>query len=1045
MKQSNLSFGTCLLVWTFSILLSSGVSFAQNFKVSGKVVDAKGEPVPGAIVFIRGTNKGAMVAEDGTYTIDAPKDATLETSMLGYATEVQPVTGRTVINFILKDDAMMLDEAVVEVGYGEQRIVDVTGTLSRVKMDDIIKAPVVSFDQALQGRIAGVSVSSNDGQPGQDMEIVIRGTNSLTQSNSPLYVVDGFPLEDFSASAITTGDIASITILKDASSTAIYGSRGANGVIIIETKKGKLGKPVVSYEGSVGLQQATRKMDMMNAYEFVDYQLQRYTGAANTYLDSRGMTLEDYRNVETINWQDRVFRNALMTMHNISVLGGTRDTKYSVSGSLVDQRGVIINSGYKKYSARLSLQQQLSKRARLMTNVSYSEDKTYGQTSSALLNTSNSYQTYLMYRTWAYKPLLLDTQDVDDLFDDDIATAGIANTVMNPVISNSNELINKRFINFLGNATLEYNILPDLKLSIRGGYTKKIRRSESFYNSKTYQGYSSVNNSKDVNGGFSERIVTSWVNENTLSWNKKFGNHKIDLLGGFTMQGTGTSNYGFTVIKVPDESLGLSGMDDGLPETTTVTLSKNRLMSFLARANYQYKGRYLLTASIREDGSSKFTRGHRWGLFPSAAIAWRFGEEEFMKKLSWIDEGKLRLSYGVTGNNRVEDFSAYGSVVIGDYYAVGNSIAEAITQSNLGNNELTWESTAQWDLGLDLNLFDNRIRFVFDIYRKITSNLLLNANVPYSSGYSSVYKNVGKVRNDGMEFTLSFIPVRTRNFIWTSDFNISFNRDKVLELAEGEESLLSKVTFTGDFNNSFLYIAKVGKPIASFYGYVWDGVYTYDDFDVSPAGTYKLKNGITNNGNTNVQPGDIKYVDIDGNGTVDESDMVVIGRGTPIHIGGFNNTFTWKNFDLNIFFQWSYGNKIMNANRIVFEGNFSNRNINQYKSYVDRWSPDNPDSRNFRIGGQGPTGMYSTRTLEDGSFLRLKTVQFGYNFPYSVTSKLKIQSLRLFISGQNLFTLTSYSGLDPEVSTRHSALTPGFDYSSYARNRIFTGGINITF
>ena len=1034
-----------LCVIFFSLLLGEMSVLAQNHEVRGKVVDSKGEPLGGAVVIIKGTANGAMAADDGTYSIKAKKNSILEASLLGYSTEEQEVNGRSVINFTLKDDSVLLEEVVVEVGYGEQRLIDVTGTVSRVSVEDIIKAPVASLDQALQGRVAGLVISSSDGQPGSDMDFVIRGANSLTQNNSPLFVVDGFPMEDFSGAAVSPSEIASVTVLKDASSTAIYGSRGANGVIIIETKKGKRGKPVVNYNMSYGIQRATKKMEMMDAYDFVEYQLERSVNSATTYLVNRGMTLDDYKKERTIDWQDYVFRDAPVMMHNVSVIGGTGQTKYSVSGSAVNQEGVIINSGYEKYSGRLALQQELSPKATLKMNVAYSEDKTYGQTSSAYLSDANSYQTYLMYRCWAYKPVLLDSQDIDDLFDDDITVAGIANTVMNPVVSNNNELINKRSINLRANSDLVFKILPELRLTIKGGYTKRIRRNEEFYNSKTYRGYSSVNNSREVNGGFSENASGSWLNENTLEWSRKRGAHKLNLLGGVTMQGTQSSVYGFTVIKVPDESLGLSGMDDGLAENTNVILSRNTLMSFLGRANYAFGERYLFTTSIRADGSSKFTKGHRWGVFPSAAFAWRFSEEEFMKSLSWLDNGKLRLSYGVTGNNRVGDFSAYGSVVVGDYYAIGNSIAEAITQGNLGNSNLTWESTTQWNIGLDLSTLGSRVNFVVDAYRKVTDNLLLKSNVPYSSGYTSVYKNVGKVRNDGLELTLTTTNIRTRNFLWTSDFNIAFNRDKVLELAEGEETMLSKVAFTGDFNNVYLYMAKVGKPMASFYGFVWDGVYTYDDFDVSATGVRSLKPGVPDNGNETVQPGDIKYVDIDGDGTINDNDMVVIGRATPIHTGGFNNNFVWKNLSLNVFFQWSYGNQIMNANRMVFEGNFANRNINQFKSYADRWSEDNQNSKNFRVGGQGPTGRYSTRTLEDGSFLRLKTVRLSYSIPKVLTSKIKIQSLKLFVSAQNLWTWTSYSGLDPEVSTRHSALTPGFDYSSYARNRTCTCGIDITF
>lgn len=470
-------------------------------------------------------------------------------------------------------------------------------------------------------------------------------------------------------------------------------------------------------------------------------------------------------------------------------------------------------------------------------------------------------------------------------------------------------------------------------------------------------------------------------------------------------------------------------------------------MSFLARVNYSYRSKYLFTFSMREDGSSKFAPGNRWGFFPSGAFAWRMNKEKFMRKLDWIDDAKLRLSYGVTGNNRVDSYASYATLSYSDYYAHNNTPLEAITQSTLGNRDLTWESTAQYNVGYDLRLFENRISFTVDIYRKITDNLLLNAKLPTTTGFASVYKNIGKIRNDGLELTLSTVNVRARNFLWTTDFNISFNKDKVLELAEGQETLLSTVSYTGDFNSTYLYIAQQGGPVASFYGMVWDGVYGYDDFDVTSAGKYVLKNSVPTNGDArdSIQPGDIKYVDQNNDGVCNDADMVVIGRCAPIHTGGFNNTFAYRGLSLNVFFQWSYGNDIMNANRIMLEGNYANKNINQFKSYVDHWTPENQSSMNFRPGGQGPKGVYSSRTIEDGSFLRLKTLSLSYTVPAKFTRKAKIENLTLSLAGQNLWTWTKYSGLDPEVSTKHSTLTPGFDYSAYARNRVYSLGLNVTF
>lgn len=1037
---------------TAVILLSAKCLFAQErVIVTGKVTTLDGDPIAGALVLVKGTVNGSMTDVSGKYSITAASENVLIYSQMGYIDrEVTVGTSRN-IDITLEEDIVALEEArVVEIGYGGQARKDLTGTVSIVKMDDVIKAPVVNFDQALQGRMPGVYVSSADGQPGSNMEIVIRGANSLTQSNAPLYVVDGFPMEDFSSAAINSNDIESLTVLKDASATAVYGARGANGVIIIETKKGVEGRPVIAYNGTFGFQTVTKKMKMMNALEFVEYQIERSPATADIYLNNLDRTLEYYRDLgQGIDWQDKLFRIAPIHMHNVSMTGGTTSTKYSVSLSAADQQGVILNSGYQKYQGRLSMIQQLGRTTKITINGSFTSDKTYGQTSSSALSTSNAYASYLMYRTWAYRPV--NTSGVvedEELFDD--AFDGVNSAVMNPVLSSKNEDKSTRKVTFISNAKFEWDIMKELKLTISGGYSRFLTLNTEFNNSKTYKGYPLLTNARGINASNSNVHKTAWMNENTLTYNKGWNRdrHKLNVVAGFTIEGINMETYGYSSKFIPIESLGISGMDDGLPNTMTARLSDNRLMSALGRVNYNYKSKYLVTASFRADGSSKFAPNHRWGFFPSGAVAWRMSKEDFMRRVKFVSDLKLRASWGLTGNNRVGDFSRWPAMSISDYYSFDLSEpSEALVPTAMGNRDLTWETTEQVDVGLDLRLFRNRVSLTMDWYQKTTRDLLLNANVPYSSGYTSVYKNIGKVRNRGLEFSLNTINVRTRNFEWSSDFNISFNRSRVLELADGEKNLLSKISFTGDFNATYLYLAQVGRPMAQFYGVQWDGVYGYDDFDIDKSGKYVLKNSVPTNGNerTAIQPGDIKYVDQNGDGVVNDRDMVVIGRCEPIHTGGFNNNFIYKDLSLSVFFQWRYGSDVMNANRIIFEGNYANKNINQFKTYVDRWSPDNQDSKNFRIGGRGPSGVYSSKTIEDGSFLRLKTVQLAYSFPKKWMKEIHLNTIQVYISGENLWTWTAYSGLDPEVSTKNSALTPGFDYSAYARNRIFTAGVKIVF
>ncbi|MNL04078.1 TonB dependent receptor [compost metagenome] len=469
-------------------------------------------------------------------------------------------------------------------------------------------------------------------------------------------------------------------------------------------------------------------------------------------------------------------------------------------------------------------------------------------------------------------------------------------------------------------------------------------------------------------------------------------------------------------------------------------------MSFLTRLNYNYKSRYFLTASFRADGSSKFAPKNRWAYFPSGSAAWLFSEEDFMKNVSFISNAKVRASYGLTGNNRVSDYASMLAMQInnGSGYNFNNSAMNGIVPFTLGNKDLKWETTSQADIGIDLGLFKNKVTITADYYSKKTYDLLLNSSLAPSQGYLNGLRNVGKVGNKGFEFTINTINIKNKNFSWNTNFNISFNRNKVLALTEEDPSILSRINW-GNFNNAYPYIAIPGKPIALLYGYVWDGVYQYSDFNQLSNGNYVLKDNIPNNGQSRatVQPGFIKYKDLNGDGVVDGFDQTIIGNPNPTHTGGFSNNFTYKGFDLNVFFQWSYGNDLLNANRIVFEGGENRNSLNMFASYANRWTPENQTNDLYKVYGQGPL-VYSSRTIEDGSYLRLKTVAFGYTFNNSLLKRIKVKTLRVYASGQNLYTWTNYTGLDPEVSTFASALTPGFDWSAYPKARTVTFGINLT-
>lgn len=1058
--KKKLHTSLCLLYCFFTLFAN-----AQTLNVKGTVTDGQGQPLVGATVKIQNSQKVRTTDANGRYLIEiANAQTVLEFSYVGYITYRVAVGNKKEINVSLKEDQQALSQVIV-VGYGTVKKGDLTGSVSHINMQDLTKAPVATFAQALAGRSAGVQVSSNDGQPGAAVNIVIRGGGSLTQSVSPLYVVDGFPIENFDPNYLSPLDIESINILKDASATAIYGARGANGVIVIETKKGLSGKPKISYNGSFGINQVTKRMDMMSPYEFAKFELEKWPTQAVASLFPgfsyvSGGPLPDpevYRNTEGINWQDKLFRPGSTIINNLSMSGGSAGTKYMFSGSGFNQQGTVINTGYSRYQGRLALDQAINDKLKASVNITYSSIKNYGALASQNTISGNGTNA-LFYNVWGYRPVASPGDNLDDvLIDPDIDSR--TDLRVNPIIDTKNQQQDRYTTGFLGNANLTWTVAKDLVLKIQGGLDSRKQKNDYFFNSQTSRGTPlRPGNIQGVQGGVSFLGTNVWSNDNTLSYKKQINkNNALDAVAGFSMQGINTEGYGLNVIQIPNEEMGLSGLDEGVPYTNTASLSNSRLFSYFARVNYNYKSKYLFTATARADGSSKFAPGKRWGYFPSGAFAWKMSEEDFIKKVHFISDAKLRLSYGLTGNNRVGDFDYLPAInlPVSASYSFNNQIpSNGAVLSNFGNADLKWETTSQLDLGYDVSLFNNRIELTADVYRKITSNLLLNSKTPYVTGFGSAYKNVGKLQNDGLELTLNTFNVHSRSFNWRSTFNISFNTNKVVSLNEGEDFILSSVDWHSVYNNQALYTARVGEPAAQFLGLIWNGVYQLSDFDITKTSTttiYTLKNSVPTNGviRSVIQPGDIKYKDLNGDGIVNDLDRTVIGRALPIHTGGFGNNFDYKNFSLNVFLQWSYGNDIYNANRMIFEGDQGARPLlNQFATYVDRWSLQNTGSTMFRAGSgspAGPSGVYSSRTIEDGSFLRLKTVSLSYNIPPKILKKLKVQALSVAASGENLWVWTKYSGMDPDVSVRNSVLTPGFDFSAYPMARTVVFSINASF
>lgn len=1048
------------------VLFSVTVAMAQVL-VRGTVVDQTGESVIGASIQVKGTTQGTITDIDGKFSLGVPdKKSVIVVSFIGYATKELQVDTSKPMSIVLEEDTKVLDEVVV-VGYQEVRKKDLTGSVAKADMNELLNTPVGSFDQTLGGRIAGVNVSSSEGTPGGTMNIVIRGNNSLTQDNSPLYVIDGFPVEDAAiASTINPSDIESLDILKDASATAIYGARGANGVVIITTKKGKVGKAQITYDGSVTMHHVTRTIPMMDAYEFVKLQAETYpasiansTGGYLMEYQGKQWTLDDYRDIFQYDWQDEILRTALQHNHNIRLTGGTEGVRYNASVSYYNQDGILLNSGYERFQARANT---VIKRDKLDINLTTNYSRSI-QTGSTPSETSYSGMNNLFYSVWGYRPVTYPNKSMESLLNDvmDEAIDSSNDYRFNPIRSLKEEY-RKYYINNLQlNGYVSYEFIKGLKLKVSGGYTYDARKNDQFNNSNTR--YGGPTSTDKVNAQIIRNERLTWLNENTLTYQTNIKKkHFFNSLVGITFQNSDYEYYSLKSTHIPNESLGMAGMADGTLSSSSSLKSSWSMMSYLARLNYNYKSKYYATASFRADGSSKFSKKHRYGYFPSGSLAWNFMEEEFMAPIKKVvGAGKLRVSWGLTGNNRIGEYDYYallqmlkekqgdyisnGSIPSGVYPFDNDMSSVGMVPVSLPNEDLKWETTEQWNVGLDLSFFNERLNFTADVYRKTTRDLLLEASLPLVSGYYSATKNIGKVRNDGLELSLSTVNVQTKDFTWTSDFNIAFNKNEVLELAENQLSLTTAARFDQNYNSQPSYIAKVGLPMGMMYGYIYEGTYKYDDF-VKSGNSYTLKDNVPYfSSEANTQPGMPKYKDVNGDGIIGTNDRTIIGRGLPIHTGGFTNSFTYKGFDLSVFFQWSYGNDIMNANRLFFENAGGKKDLNQFASYANRWTPENPESDIPAATKSASNNVISSRIIEDGSYLRLKTVTLGYTFPKALIAKAKLSNARVYVAAQNLWTWTSYSGYDPEVSVRNSALTPGLDFSSYPRAFTLSFGVNLGF
>ena len=1019
-----------LLLLAFILSLSSTLR-AQNYTITGTITDAKtGEKMQGVSITADHQKQGTVTKADGTYTLKVSTNSqTLNFSFVGYTARSVPINGQTIIDILLDPQSGTLNDVVL-IGYGTQRKKDLTGSIVSISAKDVDQIPITRPDQMIQGRASGVQVIQTNSAPGGNISIRIRGTNSINSSNEPLFVVDGFPGAG-DLNTINPGDIESIEILKDASATAIYGSRGANGVVLITTKKGKAGAQSVSFENYYGTQTAQHLYKMMNATQFATY-LDSVT-AQNNRLSNATVALP-YTSAQIAslgagtNWEKAVLRTAPMENYQLSLTGGSPDSRYNLSANYFDQQGIVLNSWFKRGTIRFNFDKTISPKFRMGLSSQFA----FSSENDALVNTNGGAAGGVTYDALRFNPAI----PVKDSTGNYTYTSGpnpYVDLVGNPVIyarSTTNKTNNYRS---LINAFLEYEFIKGLKFKTLAGADIEYTTLDFFTPSYLY---ASTQNTSTGNAVKNANTDYSWVTENTLTYDKKIdGNNVINAVGGFSaqvfQQGTlsGSANGFFT------NDLGTNNLSIGsTPLVPGSSQQKNTLASFFGRINYRLFEKYLFTATMRADGSSRFGTGNKWGYFPSGAFAWRLIDENFIKSLNVFSDLKLRTGYGVTGNQEIGDYQSIPQYTTNSY-TLDNTRVVGVSINNIPNPKLSWEQTASADLGLDFGFLNNRLTGTIDVYSKKTTRLLFNEYVPTTSGFSSELINAGSVGNKGLDLSLDYTVIDHKTFGWKVFGDFSSNKNKVLNL-NGTNNLLagnsSSSIFTGGGQPTS--ILEVGHPIGSFYGYKF-------------AGIWQTQAQIAQSGQTSpvVHPGDPIYVDENKDGSITGADRVIIGHALPKFIYGFTNNFRYGRFNLMAFVQGVNGDNILNENLYDIQNGFTTDN--KLASVVHSWTGPGTSNTQARVSStlRRSTGITSD-VIQDGTYMRLKTVSLSYAVKIPPNKALK--SALLYITGQNLITRTHYSGFDPEVNSygnnsNSNNLSLNTDYGSYPSARTYIIGLKL--
>lgn len=1031
-----------------ALIMSIGM-FAQNM-VKGTVVDETDLPMIGATVMIKGAAGGTITDFDGNFTISAKKGQVIAISYIGYKTQEVKYTNQQKIAVKMVPDSKALDEVVV-VGYGSMKRSDLTGSVSSIAAKDVKEFQSSSVLGALGGQIAGVQITQSDGGPGSGFNINIRGVGTMTGDASPLFIVDGFEVDNIDN--IANADIESMEFLKDASSSAIYGARAANGVVMITTKSGKAGKPSITYNGSATYRKITKKLDLLTPYEFAKLQEDIDPKYADTYwkegndengLPYRFQSLNDYIGVGGVDWQDATFNPTWSQDHNLSITGGDEATTYSLLFTRYNENGIFNNSGFDRTTAKFRVKQKIMKDITLDATINYAQTNKKG-----VGTTADSGRFNMLAQILSARPTgglrLTDEELLSSAIDPVMLEDGSSLAQVNPVIQTESVTNKKRAEMWSGNASLTWQIMKGLTFKTAATYNTTNSRVDRFFKDGSKEAF---RNGQKPYGETQMIRDVRWTNSNNLTWKQKINKkNSYDIMLGHEISYRSSEFLLGQAMDFPFDHLGNNNLGLGAtPSKVNSDFNDKKLLSFFARGNYNYDNRYLLTATVRADGSTVFSKKHKWGFFPSFSAAWRVSEEAFMKDVEAVSNLKVRFGWGIVGNDRISNYLSL-DLYENKKYGIGNSLTTVLTPKQIKNQNLKWEGSSSVNLGLDLGLFANRLSLSADFFIKDTKDLLLAQELAHVTGFDKQYQNVGKIRNKGMEFSISSTNIQTKSFTWNTNFNISIIRNELRALESGANYKTTRSGFDSNFTQDD-YIAIVGSSLGAIYGYEFDGIYQSSDFYITPDHKYILKEGITNNTRYTdaggLRPGVVKYKDQNGDGIITTADRTVIGNAIPKWYGGITNTFAWKGIDFSFMFQFNYGNDIYNATRLYATQSRNGRR-NMLAEVADRWTETNASNLVPSTKGYVTNDVYS-RFVEDGSFLRLKNVTLGYTLPKKWTQKAYIKRMRVYATGQNLFCISGYSGYDPEVSTAgNNPMTPSLDWGAYPKSRVFTFGIDLQF